>query len=348
MNQEKSNNGIHVIIAGGTLDFHSNPNYERQQDQVDLLVPRKESIVPRFLQNRVKIASDEILFSRACLKDSREINDDDLTAMDNLVKSSPYEKVLITHGILNMGETKAYLETTAAEQNKSVGIVGSRMPLSEYRSDAGFNLGYAIAKMQSEERGIHTFHPDNIRDSVSRLLEKDLAFILTGGTIDSAFNEQVDTATPYTKSVVPSYFTETLGIQIAEPSFVFREICMKDSRELRPEDIGAMMQESVNQSHKAQLLTAGTYALPDLATRYEKLVADGEMPKSKYTFVGAMLPEDVMLADGPFNLGYAIGKQDAIKPGVHVAMHAWATAPSNVLKQLQEARFDLYNRNQRV
>jgi len=42
-----------------------------------------------------------------------------------------------------------------------------------------------------------------------------------------------------------------------------------------------------------------------------------------------------------------LGKMDSIENAVYVSMHAWATHPGNVMKQLQEARFKLYDGLQR-
>lgn len=333
--------GLHVITTGGTLDFTLSQRFEVETGQFDSLVPRKHSIVPHFLTKRVKVPSDSIEYSRICLKDSREITDEDRSHLRDAIVQSPYRSVLVTHGIADMETTVAYLRENPLE-GKVVGVVGSRMPLEWYRSDAGFNIGYAIGQLQGVENGVHMFHPTHIRDRVQRSLD-NLVFLITGGTIDSFFDERKDTPRPFSYSAIPSYLTGSIGVEPPEPDFVFKQICMKDSRELDEVEVRELLDSSSRSAHKSQIITAGTYALPDLANRFDHLLTRGEMPQSRYVFVGAMFPEDVYLNDGWFNLGYALGKMDHIDKGAHVAMHGWVTRPDNVMKQLANARFALYN-----
>ena len=124
---------------------------------------------------------------------------------------------------------------------------------------------------------------------------------------------------------------------------MFKEICMKDSRQLGEEDIRTLLDEARRNEHKQQIATIGTYALPDEAGRFEHMIQTGDLPNSKYVFVGAMLPDDVHLNDGWFNVGYALGRIDSLPKGAFVSMHGWATSPRNVVKQLREAKFGLYD-----
>ncbi|MCK5023160.1 MAG: asparaginase [Candidatus Aenigmarchaeota archaeon] len=340
--------GLHVVTTGGTMDFESSPSYEMEKSVVDSLVPRKQSIIPRFLTERVKIPKNEISFSRACMKDSRDINDEDRSKILDGIIRSPYGKVLVVHGIVEMDKTRDYLANHKDKlKGKTVGIVGSRMPLSSYRSDGGFQLGHSIGAMQKSKSGIYMFHPDETRDKTKKLFENTV-FLITGGTVDSNFNEHEDTATPCEHSIIPTYFRETLGVAPEEPNFVFKEICMKDSRQLSEENIRLLLQESQNQRFNDQVISAGTYALSDLAVRYKTMVDKGELsPDLKYNFFGSMFPEDVYLNDGWFNMGYVLGRKESLKNGVHVSMHGWTTPPENVMKQLQEARFKLYDKSLR-
>ncbi len=41
-----------------------------------------------------------------------------------------------------------------------------------------------------------------------------------------------------------------------------------------------------------------------------------------------------------------MGKINQLKNGVYVSMHAWTTTPDNVMKQLANARFELYDPKQ--
>jgi len=61
-----------------------------------------------------------------------------------------------------------------------------------------------------------------------------------------------------------------------------------------------------------------------------------------------MLPEDTYLNDGWFNIGYALGKIRSLDKGVYVSMHGWTTPPENAWKQLNEARFELHDKELKV
>jgi hypothetical protein len=53
-------------------------------------------------------------------------------------------------------------------------------------------------------------------------------FILTGGTIDSYYKGEIDTAVPNKHSVIPNYLK---GLKLYL-NLKFTEVCMKDSRSL--------------------------------------------------------------------------------------------------------------------
>jgi L-asparaginase len=351
MTQTKQPNlkeGTHVVITGGTIDFHLNPVYEMETGAIDAIVPREKSIVPYFLEERVKIPSNEIIFSRACLKDSRDITDEDMARILDQIVNSPYKNILLTAGTAKMGKAREYLQAAKGQfEGKSVGLVGSHMPLSEYRSDAGFHLGYAFGQMQGSKPGVHSYHPEENADAARKILE-DSVFFMTGGTIDSRFSDRMDTATPYRQSRIPEYFLEALNIRVPEPSLVFREVCMKDSRELTEEEIRRLLEESSNLNHKNQFISAGTYALPDIGGILLHKKKKENMNENKTILVGAMLPDDVHLNDGWFNVGYSFGKLGDLPNGTYLTMHGWATPPDNVLKQLHEARFKMYDPMLRV
>ena len=347
MEKPPSNNklrkGLHVIILGGTIDFDIRAAGLISLKVVDKLTPRETSAIPFFLSQRVKYPPNEIVFTRVALKDSRDLTKGDMTRLAEEIEHSPFKRILVTMGIVGIHKTRDYLKKHLKNSDdKIIGIVGSYLPLSAYQSDGGFHMGFAIAWMQHKKPGIYSFHPDDNRRKIKEVF-RDTVIIMTGGTIDSGFNEQHDTARPYEHSMIPSYFKNSLGISFPEPELIFNEVCMKDSRDLSEEDIHSLFEKSKNLSHKRQIITIGTYALPDISNRIKYLMQKGEMKKNTVILVGAMVPEDVLFNDGWFNLGYSIGKIDSVKREVAVCMHGWASPPENVMKQLHEARFRLYN-----
>ncbi len=333
--------GLQVIILGGTIDFELNLSNLSKSINVDQLTPRNKSIIPPFFKDRVRYPNNKINFSRVALKDSRDLNKEDYEKLLNEIKSSPYTQILITMGVINMENVVNFLKKQKLP-GKVIGLVGSHTPLFTYKSDAGFHLGFATAQMQIRKPGIHLFHPNANKKTILKIL-KDTVFLITGGTIDSKFSEFANTEIPHEHSQIPLYFKESLGVILDEPDLIFHEVCMKDSRQLSEEQIKKLIIKSESLSHKNQIITGGTYALTDLGNRYAYLLKNGKLSGNKYLFIGAMIPEDVYYPDGWFNVGYAVGKINNIDSGVSIAMHGWTTRPSNIMKQLHEAKFILYD-----
>ena len=88
------------------------------------------------------------------MRDSREILPEDLKKICQAVDSSPAEKILITHGTYTMPDTARYLQANM-KTKKSVILTGSTIPLRGYdMSDAGFNLGFAVASLLNAKSGV--------------------------------------------------------------------------------------------------------------------------------------------------------------------------------------------------
>jgi L-asparaginase len=62
-------------------------------------------------------------------------------------------RILITHGTDSMVETATFLGEHDVG-NKTVVLVGSFVPLSQEKSDAFFNLGYAMRAAQTLPSGV--------------------------------------------------------------------------------------------------------------------------------------------------------------------------------------------------
>ncbi len=342
------NKGLHIIILGGTIDFESNTFVEMETKEVDVFVPRQNSIIPHFLEQRIKYAYGDLHFSRLDIVDSRDITKDHLKELIKQLETSPFKHIIVTMGTVDLQKIKQYVNKHSAKfKDKIVGFVGSRQPLSNYQSDGGFNLGFAIGKLQTLKHGIYTFSPDEIKVSVKRSL-KNIVFIITGGTIESFYDPGAGQEMPYKNPIIPMYFERALGIYAKEPDLLFREVTMKDSRNLTQDDFSKLVKESKLHRYKKQIIVTGTYGLPDMSRRYKHLVDNKGLPENTYVFTGSMLPEDTYLNDGWYNLGYAIGKMNSLKNDVYASMHSWVTQSANVWKQLNEGRFLLHDKNDSV
>ncbi|HZL08057.1 MAG TPA: asparaginase domain-containing protein [Candidatus Dormibacteraeota bacterium] len=157
-----SNQTIHVIITGGTIDSEWDP-------AADTAVTASESVIPEYF-SKLKLDVD-FTYNTVFMKDSRKITLEDIQAISNAVENSPSSKILITHGTYTMPDTARYIQarTGGGLDQKSVVLTGAMIPLEGYSmSDAPFNLGFSIATLLSMEPGIllcmhgHLFTPDEV------------------------------------------------------------------------------------------------------------------------------------------------------------------------------------------
>ncbi len=151
---------IHFIITGGTIDSY----YDGTKDTA---VPNKESILPNYLKS-LKL-KDGFIFTEVCMKDSRNLSKSDVRKVLKTIEQSKAKKIIITHGTYTMPDTAKYLQANLKDKNKTIILTGSMIPLVGFSpSDAGFNLGYSIAKVNELQAGIYVcmngqvFSPDEV------------------------------------------------------------------------------------------------------------------------------------------------------------------------------------------
>lgn len=158
-------------------------------------------------------------------------------------------------------------------------------------------------------------------------------FIITGGTIDSYYDGAKDTVVTGKHSVVPSFIR---SLKIKSP-MKFTEVCMKDSRSLTEKNLQKILATVKKSGYRKIIVTHGTYTMPDTAR-----LLHARFRKSGRVIVltGSLIPiKGFAPSDGTFNLGYALGKIDGLRPGVYVAMHARIFSPGEVLKILYSGTF---------
>ena len=166
---------------------------------------------------------------------------------------------------------------------------------------------------------------------------KFIEIIITGGTIDSAWNGARDTAVVSEHSVLPEYFKNLAQNLKFYENFIFTEICMKDSRDIREEDREKVL-DAVEKSRTGKIIiTHGTYTMPDTA-RYLK--RNLKRKDQAIVLTGSMVPiKGFDFSDGPFNLGYALAQVQKLSAGIYVCMNARVFAPEEVAKNTNEGKF---------
>jgi len=167
---------IHFIITGGTIDSY----YEATKDTA---VPLLNSCIPPFIKS-LRLY-EKIMFTEVCMKDSRQLTEEDMKEIAEAIEMSPYTKIIVTHGTYTMSDTARFLNARLKRKDQTIVFTGSMIPLIGFSpSDAPFNLGYAIAKVQELLSGTYVCMNGKVfsPDEVSKLLYD--------GTFRSLFGER--------------------------------------------------------------------------------------------------------------------------------------------------------------
>ena len=130
-----------LVTTGGTIDkvyFDAKGHY-----------PIGDSEVPRMLQEAQVDA--EVRVVNLLAKDSLEITDADRALIRRTVEALPERHVLITHGTDTMEDTARAL---LGIPGKVIAITGSLSPARFRATDAPFNLGMAVATLQTAPEGV--------------------------------------------------------------------------------------------------------------------------------------------------------------------------------------------------
>ncbi len=138
---------LHFIATGGTIDSY-------WDGTKDTTVVNKSSVIARFI-NTLKLY-EKCEFTEACMKDSRDLAKSDRTKIFKTVQESNSKRIIITHGTYTLPDTARYLQANLKNNDKVIIFVCSMIPLEGFTpTDAGFNIGYAVAKSQELEAGIY-------------------------------------------------------------------------------------------------------------------------------------------------------------------------------------------------
>lgn len=85
------------------------------------------------------------------------------------VSDSKSKRIIITHGTYTLPDSARYLQANLKDHGKVIIFVCSMIPLEGFTpTDAGFNIGYAVAKSQELSEGIYVcmngkiFIPDEV------------------------------------------------------------------------------------------------------------------------------------------------------------------------------------------
>ena len=99
-------------------------------------------------------------------KDSLDMTDADRQMLFERVRSDTHQRIVVTHGTDTMIESAKKLQGI---ENKTVVLTGAMQPAKFKSSDAEFNVGFAVAAVQTLPPGVYIamngriFDPDKVR-----------------------------------------------------------------------------------------------------------------------------------------------------------------------------------------
>ena len=135
-------NSILILTTGGTIDkvyFDAKSEYEVGDPQIgDVLrlahVNVDYEIVPLFR------------------KDSLEMTQKEREEIKSHIEQSSAKRILVTHGTDTMADTGRFLESI---KGKTIVLTGALLPARFRDNDAIFNIGFAMAAVQSLDEGTY-------------------------------------------------------------------------------------------------------------------------------------------------------------------------------------------------
>lgn len=102
-------------------------------------------------------------------KDSLDLTDEDRAVILGAVESSDASMILITHGTDTMVETGKKLSQVA---EKTIVLTGALQPARLRNSDAEFNVGFALAAVQSMGCGVYVAMNGQIFDPINTVKDR--------------------------------------------------------------------------------------------------------------------------------------------------------------------------------
>ncbi|MBC8416086.1 MAG: asparaginase [Candidatus Cloacimonetes bacterium] len=148
---------IRIIITGGTFD----KEYNERTGELYF----KDSHIPGMLElgrSRLNISIRTLM-----MVDSNEISEDDREIIAKNCLNAKEDRIVITHGTDTMVDTARIIAEIV--KNKTIVMTGAMVPYTFGSSDGLFNLGSAIAFVQTLPPGIYIamngryFPWDNVR-----------------------------------------------------------------------------------------------------------------------------------------------------------------------------------------
>lgn len=148
---------IRILVTGGTFD--------KEYNEITGELFFKDTHLSEMLKlGRCRVDVD---VRTLMMIDSLQMTDEDRVLIADNCNRAEEDKIIITHGTDTMADTARFLASRVT--NKTIVLTGAMIPYKFGSSDGLFNLGSAMAFVQSLPKGVYVamngkyFHWDNVR-----------------------------------------------------------------------------------------------------------------------------------------------------------------------------------------
>lgn len=148
---------IRILVTGGTFD--------KEYNEITGELFFKDTHLSEMLKlGRCRVDVD---VRTLMMIDSLQMTDEDRVLIADNCNRAEEDKIIITHGTDTMADTARFLASRV--HNKTIVLTGAMIPYKFGSSDGLFNLGSAMAFVQSLPKGVYVamngkyFNWDNVR-----------------------------------------------------------------------------------------------------------------------------------------------------------------------------------------
>ena len=148
------------------------------------------------------------------------------------------------------------------------------------------------------------------------------------------------------------YFDRKSSFEVGEPKigeilaeanvaieYELASILHKDSLDMTDADRQMIFDRISADHHRHILLTHGTDTMIQTAQKLR------EIPDKVMVLTGAMQPARFRSSDASFNIGFAVAALQTLPTGAYIAMNGRIFTPGNVVKNVEQNRFETLGEN---
>ena len=157
-----------------------------------------------------------------------------------------------------------------------------------------------------------------------------IKFFTTGGTIDKVYfdaKSEFEVGEPQVREVV-----ENSNVAF---EYEVESILHKDSLDMTDADRQLVRKRIESEPCQLVVVTHGT----DTVIETAKVLCG--ISQKTIVLTGSMQPARFRVSDATFNIGFAIGAVQSLRPGVYIAMNGCIFDPNRVRKNREKNRFEL-------